>query len=44
MCVTCGKAPEPIPESIQDCLDKFMDDPIALQACIEAVNEINGGQ
>ena len=34
----CGRPPQPIPQTIQDCLDRFMDDPIALQACIEAVD------
>ena len=33
----CGVGGGEIPQSVQDCIDKFGFDPIALEACIEAV-------
>ena len=33
----CGDPPQPVPQSVQDCVDKFPNDPIALAACINAI-------
>ncbi len=34
----CGGPPLPIPRTVQDCLDRFGYDPIALQACLDAIS------